>query len=121
MRTEPNPIACALTGQQLEDRLASIQELARDALSHAERHDLVLQLSYRADAAARVRAMVRKEEECCSFLTFEVREHAGAVQVTITAPEEARAAASFLFEQFIARDPAPGTGACCGPQGRCSP
>ena len=120
--TDPIRIACTLTGERFMERIASIHELARDALQRFERRDLVLTLSYHIAAAARVRAIVRQEQECCSFLTFAMHEDAGALHVTITAPEEARAAADFLLEQFAAREPATSEAiACCRAQGACSP
>lgn len=120
--TGPSPISCTLTGKLFNDRLASIRQLARDALQQVERRDLVLMLSSSVASAARVRTMVRQAQECCSFLTFAVRQDARAIRVTITAPEEARAAADSLFEQFIGSTPATsGAAACCEPQGPCSP
>jgi hypothetical protein len=119
--TKPSPIACTLTGEHFKDRIASIQQLARDALQRVERRDLWLTLSYSMPAAARVRAMVRQEQECCGFLTFAVREDAGEVRVTITAPEEARAAADSMFEQLTVREPPASTAvACCGSKGPCT-
>jgi hypothetical protein len=51
--------------------------------------------------------MMRQEQTYCAFLTFEMHEHPDEVWLTIRAPEDARAAADALFEQFIA--PARGT------------
>ncbi len=119
MTSEQKTIACTLTSAQLQNRLTSIGELARDALRHHERHDLVLKLHYALDAAERVGEMVGNEKECCSFLTFDLRV-ADEVKLTITAPEEGREAAESLFEQFIApplSSPAPG---CCGQGKTCS-
>jgi hypothetical protein len=50
----------------------------------------------------RVREMIRQEQACCAFLTFEMHEHPDEVVLTIRAPEDARAAADALFDQFIA-------------------
>jgi hypothetical protein len=114
------PIACTLTGEQFKERLASIQELTRDALRHAERRDLVLKLFYDLAAADRVHAMVRKEQACCRFLAFELREEASGLRLTIMAPEEAREVADRLFEQFIARVPDDTATGCRGSQGTCN-
>jgi hypothetical protein len=46
--------------------------------------------------------MMRKEETCCAFLTFEMHDLRDEVWWTITAPENARAVADALFEPFIA-------------------
>ena len=104
--SETPPIVCMLPAGDFKDRLVWIGALAREALRSYERHDLVLDLRYAPEAAQRVREMIRKEQQCCAFLTFELHEHSHEVQVTIKAPEEARAAADLLFEQFIASAPA---------------
>jgi hypothetical protein len=104
------PIACTLAPGDFKDRLAWIASLTRDALRTYQRHDLSLILSYAPDAADRVREMVRREQECCSFLTFDLREEPHEVRLTITSPDEAREAADMLFEQFVASAPTPGCG-----------
>jgi hypothetical protein len=94
------PIACTLDARDLKERLASIRELARDALLGFEREGLVLSLRYDAGSADRVRKMVQGEERCCAFLRFDVEEDGGSIMVTVTAPEAARDAAGELFAQF---------------------
>jgi hypothetical protein len=74
--------------------------LARDALRGFKRNDLVLELCYAPEAADRVRELVRREEVCCAFLAFDVRETPTEVLLTIRAPEEARAALDIVFGQF---------------------
>jgi hypothetical protein len=96
-----NPIACTLSVGDYRERLAQIAELARDALRSYEREGLVLRLRYAATAADRVRDMVRRERECCAFLTFKLREEGEEIVVAISAPEEARVAAEAMFDQFI--------------------
>lgn len=100
--SENPPIACTLTPGDFKDRLAWIAELTRNALRGYERHDLMLVLRYVPEAADRVDEMVRREKTCCSFLTFDVRQHSDEIRLTIKAPEEARVAADMLFEQFVA-------------------
>jgi len=96
-----SPISCTLTGNNLRERLAAILALTHDALQGVERRGLVLDLSFASTAAERVREMVRKEKDCCGFLKFDLREVEQEVRLTITAPEQAREAADFLFEQFV--------------------
>jgi hypothetical protein len=117
--TEP-PIACTLQGGTYQERLAWIAELARDGLRGHSRKDLVLHLWYAAEVAGRVREMVRKEEECCPFLAFDLTEGEDEVRLTITAPEKAREVADGLFEQFVPSPVSstsavvvPAGGACC--------
>jgi hypothetical protein len=98
---QEHPIACTLQGGTYQDRLAWIAQLADDGLLGHERRDLVLELQYRAEVADRVREMVAKEQHCCGFLRFEIRETAEDIRVTISAPERARAEADDIFQQFI--------------------
>jgi hypothetical protein len=74
----------------------------RDALRSYDRDNLVLNLRYAPEAASRVREMVRNEQACCAFLTFEMHEHPDEVRLTIRAPEDARESADALFESFVA-------------------
>jgi hypothetical protein len=112
---EDPPIACTLTAGEYTDRLASIRALTLDALRRHERRGLVLDLHYAPEAAERVREMVRKEQVCCAFLTFDVRHAAEEIRVSITAPQSSREAADALFEQFLAGAPAPSACGCAAP------
>ena len=113
------PIACTLTAGNFKDRMAWIGELTRDALRSHERQDLVLDLRYAPQAADRLREMVRKEQECCSFLTFAIREGLDEIRVTIAAPEAARKAADELFERFVASVPTSAVLICCISEAKC--
>jgi hypothetical protein len=97
---EAPPIMCTLAAGDYKDRLAWIADLNREGLRDKRRDDLRLVLTYAREAGERVREMVRREQECCSFLSFDLREDADAVRLTIVAPEEAREAATLLFEPF---------------------
>jgi len=99
--------------------MAWIGELTRDALRSHERRDLVLNLRYAPDAADRVREMVRKEQECCAFLTFETHQDLDEIRLTITEPEAARKAADELFEQFVASVPTKTVLGCCISEAKC--
>lgn len=98
---ESAPIACTLNPGDYKTRLAWIADLTRDALRSQTRRDLQLELVYSADAAPRVREMVRKEQDCCAFLTFHLDERPDETRLTIKAPESAREAADMLFGQFL--------------------
>jgi hypothetical protein len=113
--TKAPPIACTLAPGEFKDRLAWIGALTRDALRGHERRDLVLDLRYAPEAGERVREMVRNEQACCSFLTFDLQEAPDEIRLTITAPESAREAADMLFEQFVADAPASSACACAVP------
>jgi hypothetical protein len=105
MTTNSQPILCTLTDSGLEERIAWIAQLARDALRGHERDDLTLHLRYAPTAADRVREMVREEQVCCGFLTFDLRERPDELLLTIKAPEEARGIAGELFMHFGASNP----------------
>lgn len=98
--SSPAPIACTLTPGDFKERVQWIRDLARASLRDARREPLALHLTYDVSAAPRVREMVRKEEACCAFLHFDLREDARGVHVSITAPERAREAANELFAHF---------------------
>ncbi|WP_247509941.1 tetratricopeptide repeat protein [Bradyrhizobium sp. 157] len=113
--TESPPIACTLAPGAYKDRMAWIGALTRDALRSHERRDLVLDLRYAPEARDRVRELVRNEQACCSFLSFDLREEPNEIRLTITAPETARDAADTLFEQFVAGAPSQSACACAAP------
>ena len=98
---ESAPIACTLTPGDYKARLAWIADLSRDALRSQVRRDLELELVYSADAAERVRDMVRNEQDCCAFLTFDLSQRQDEIRLTIKAPERAREVADMLFGQFL--------------------
>ncbi|SDJ27572.1 hypothetical protein SAMN05216338_104475 [Bradyrhizobium sp. Rc2d] len=110
------PIACTLTPGEAKNRSAWIAALNRDALLSHRREDLMIQLTYAAEARSRVREMVRNEQTCCAFLKFDLSESAHEIRLTITAPAEAREAADTLFALFVADAPeslpAPSACAC---------
>jgi len=95
------PIACTLTLGEFRDRFRWIAKLAKDALHTYERRDLELTLRYTPDAVGRVRELVRREQACCGFLTFELHESPKEVRLTIRAPEEARLAVNTIFAHFV--------------------
>jgi hypothetical protein len=101
MTSESQPVACTLAEGDLRERRAWIAKLTREALRNYEREGLVLTLRYLRDAASRVREMVRKEQACCAFLTFETHEYPDELRVRIRAPENARSVVDAIFESFI--------------------
>lgn len=99
---QQQPIACTLSGEARQDRRTWIAALVRDALRGSERDDLTLRLRFAPEAVQRIQEMVREEQACCSFLTFETEERSQELWLIIRAPEAARAAADVLFSQFTA-------------------
>jgi hypothetical protein len=106
--TDQQPIACTLTAGDLRDRLAWIAALNRDELRGYDHAGLMLRLRYSPQARQQVAELMRQEQACCTFLTFEMHEDPDAVTLTIKAPEEARTAVDVLFEAFlVAKEPSP--------------
>lgn len=112
--SEPAPVACTLGAGDFKARLAWIADLNRRASRSQHRDDLRLELAYAAGARDEVLEMVCGEQECCAFLTFEVREEGGSVRVAIQAPERAREAAETVFGPFLSMVPAGAACGCCG-------
>lgn len=104
------PIACTLTEEDLQERLAWIATLSRDALRSHVRDGRTLHLTYDAAAADRVRDMIRREASCCAFLAFDLHESHDGIRLTITAPTEAGDDVETLLQYFV--PPASRTGGC---------
>jgi hypothetical protein len=100
--SESPPIACTLGPGDFVDRVGWIRELSAKSLRSHRRDGLMLELTYGRCAAADVHQLVRREQACCGFLRFDVRESVDAVHLTITAPPEAQGAADELFAHFVA-------------------
>jgi hypothetical protein len=119
MTTNNAPIACTLGGTDYAARLAWIASLNHDGLLSHERHEATLELRYAATVRHRVHELVRKESECCAFLTFALDESGGDVRLTITAPDRVRDAAGVFFELFLTSDSPTPRGRCEHPANGC--
>lgn len=102
MQTENTPIACTLGSHDFQERTGWIRQLASQHLRTSSRTALALHLSYAPAAVSQVREMIAKEQDCCRFLHFDVREDMDAVHVVVTAPENAKEVVSSLFDHFAA-------------------
>lgn len=98
--SEPPAIACMLAPAEFRARRTAIAELNDAALLTRRRDDMRLELTYAAVARERVVGMVRGEQACCGFLTFDIHEENGGIRVVIEAPEAAREAVETIFEPF---------------------
>jgi hypothetical protein len=94
------PIACTLTGDDFAHRTRWIRQLASEHLLSVSRSPLSLRLTYAPAAAGLVRDLVVKEQACCAFLTFDLRESDTAIDLVVTAPKEAGDAVNLLFDHF---------------------
>jgi hypothetical protein len=102
---EAAPIACTLHAAEFRSRRAKLADLNRTALESYRRDDLRLELLYAIEARSQVLEMVRAEQTCCTFLTFEIREEHDALRVIVEAPERARDVAESLFDAFYSATP----------------
>jgi hypothetical protein len=93
-------IACTLDTSDFKERAASIRDLARRSLRHSSRTPLILSLTYEPRALDEVRDLVAKEKACCAFLSFDLKNNANGVFLTITAPKSAAETADALFGHF---------------------
>jgi hypothetical protein len=109
---EAAPIACTLNAAELKSCGSKLAELNCTALQSYRRSGLRLELLYAIAARPQVLEMVRAQQTCCAFLTFEVREEHGAVRVIVEAPERARDVAEALFEPLYSATPSQGSCSC---------
>ncbi len=86
MMTEETPIACSLSGDDLECRLATIAEIGTDLISHDRDGDRHL-LRFTGDATNRRRLeqLVAAESQCCPFLELALSEAHGELTLSIAA------------------------------------
>ncbi|MER9876397.1 hypothetical protein [Mesorhizobium sp. M0195] len=93
-------IACTLGASDFKERVGGIRALARRSLRNADRTPLSLELTYGPEALEEVTDLMRKEQTCCAFLTFDLKNNSRGVVLTITAPQQAAEAADLLFDHF---------------------
>ncbi len=96
--SEP-PIACSLSRREQVERAAEARELIDSALVARERSAGGLRLRFRGPPAVHsaVRALARREKECCPFFDFELVESGEDLEMTVTAPAEAQPLLDSLF------------------------
>ena len=113
---DAEPIICTLDGGSFKDRMVWIADLNARALKKARRKDLRLELQYAPSSIGDVRQMIAQEQDCCSFLSFNLTEQRRSLKLVITAPEAARDVAETVFAPFQGKTPQP---AACGCTGVC--
>jgi hypothetical protein len=88
---ETEPIACALSPNELRDRSEGWQSLSDRALVDVSQETGRLTARYRAEKgiATRLAELIEAERECCPFLHFEVAHQEEIVSVVLTYPPEA--------------------------------
>ena len=99
---EAPPIACTLGADDYRARREWIAAVNAAGLREVRRDGLRLELTYALEARADVLELVRREQACCAFLSFQVHDDADAVRLTVTAPQEALGAEADLFDAIQA-------------------
>ena len=91
-------IACSLDVSGQKQRLADWRALLVEAVRREERADGVRFSFVGGDELeSRIRTLAAAEKTCCAFLDFEVTRIGDAIQMTITAPQEAADALRSMF------------------------
>ncbi len=100
-KSPPSPIACTLGPGAYQERLAWIVDVNRSSLQGVRREGALLILTYDPRVATHVREMVRREQECCAFLRFELNEGRNELMLVVTAREAARDVLDAIFDPFV--------------------
>ena len=93
------PIACSLDAVALEERVAEMRAIGRESLVASDPRG-VLRFEATPAVRARLERIVALERECCEFLTLELQDEAGALQLTVSAPEGAEPVVAGLVQAF---------------------
>jgi hypothetical protein len=93
------PIACSLSADELPRRLAEIGAIGQEALRAVE-PDGTLRFDADPSIRQRLEAVIAAESQCCPFLTFELREDAGELLLTIAADDDAAPLVGELIDAF---------------------
>ena len=111
---EMDTLGCGLDDAAREERAGDIQSLLAPVLQSVERSDngVRLVMSDRPGLVDEVRALVAKEQQCCSFLSFDVADDAGRIVLDITGPAEAKETLDAFVSLGAAAVTTAGTGCC---------
>jgi hypothetical protein len=100
--SEESPVACSLSGGELEQRVAAIAEVGAASLvsrtATGGRH--LLRFRAGAQTQRRLEEIVAAESECCSFLDLSLTEENDEIVLSIAAPEGGQETAAGLVEAF---------------------
>jgi MerR family copper efflux transcriptional regulator len=96
MATNLPVFACSLTASGQRERLSEWKSLLAGAESREEL-PTGIRFRFRPELAERVRSLAAAEQECCSFLRFEVVEGGDDVVMTVETEEAGQEALRFIF------------------------
>lgn len=94
-------IACSLSGADMALRQEEITRFLNESLIDYRRDGQTLELRFPEDVEEQVQRMIRLEQECCSFLLFDIRKQGNEVLATIIVPDAIRDATEEIFEEFL--------------------
>lgn len=97
------PIACTLPTAALSERLTWIRQVTERHLMSHHLDERALTLTYQPGAKAELERIVAGEQDCCSFLEFNLDGGPATVVLTIRAPEGLEGDARWLFDEFLPR------------------
>jgi MerR family transcriptional regulator, copper efflux regulator len=104
------PIACTLGAGQIDERLTAWRTLADDAATVRRRRDgITLEFDPTVDLRP-ITELISAEHACCAFLGFHLAVVPGAVELTISGPEGARAIIDALVNHISGDGPLAGPG-----------
>jgi hypothetical protein len=92
-------LACSLPADVQRER-GEVQELARSALLARDRAERAVVITFRAEPTveAALRDLIRREAECCPFLTYELDRDEGEVMLRVSAPPGAEEMLDLIYE-----------------------
>lgn len=96
------PIACSLSADGMQQRLAAVARLGAERLIDSEAQGRRHLLRFHADAATRRRleGIVAAEARCCPFLELSLDDRDGELVLSIAAPEDRQPLADELAAAF---------------------
>lgn len=112
--TSTTPVACTLSSEHFNGRLARIALLAKQHLLAQHQDGPTLRLHYALEALPELRSLVELERDCCAFLAFDLNEQNGVAELAVTAPPGTEAAAAVLLGSFKGLPIAPPSNRCTG-------
>lgn len=95
------PLICALSGPEMALQQEEITRFLNESLLEYRRDGQILELRFPANVEEQVRNMIRLEQECCSFLLFDIRKQGNQVLATIIVPEAIRDSTEEIFREFL--------------------
>jgi MerR family copper efflux transcriptional regulator len=96
MGTNLPVIACSLTGEGQRARLSEWKSLL-DLADSRQGSPSGMRFRFRRDLAERVRSLAAAEQECCSFLRFDLVEAGDNLVMTVETEESGQEALRFIF------------------------